>query len=58
MADFGWVRFTGLSAWLLWSVVHVGFLIGFRNRLTVMLDWAWAYATYNRGTRLITGHDL
>ncbi len=58
VADFGWVRFTGLSAWLLWSVVHVGFLIGFRNRLTVMLDWAWAYATYNRGTRLITGHDL
>jgi len=58
VADFGRLRFTGLPAWLLWSVVHVGFLIGFRNRFSVMLDWAWAYATYSRGARLITGHDL
>ncbi|HET9916288.1 MAG TPA: NAD(P)/FAD-dependent oxidoreductase [Candidatus Binatia bacterium] len=57
VADFGRIRLAGLPAWLVWSFVHVGFLIGFRNRLTVMLDWAWAYVTYARGARLITGHD-
>jgi NADH dehydrogenase len=47
--------FGGLVAWLLWAIVHVFFLIGFRNRIIVMLEWAWAYVTYQRGARLITG---
>jgi NADH:ubiquinone reductase (H+-translocating) len=55
VADFGKVRFTGFPAWLVWGFVHIGFLIGFRNRITVMLDWAWSYLTHGRGARLITG---
>lgn len=58
VADLGRFRLTGLSAWLIWSLVHVGFLIGFRNRLTVMLDWIWSYFSYGRGARLITGTDM
>ena len=46
---------TARLAWLLWGVVHVSFLIGFRNRLVVMLDWLWAYFTFQPGARLITG---
>jgi NADH:ubiquinone reductase (H+-translocating) len=57
VADFGRFQLTGFPAWLVWSVVHIGFLIGFRNRITVMLDWAWAYFTHNSGARLITGDD-
>lgn len=57
VADFGRIRLTGFPAWLIWGLVHVGFLIGFRNRATVMLDWAWSYFTYGRGARLITGDD-
>jgi NADH dehydrogenase FAD-containing subunit len=55
IADLGWIRLTGFFAWLLWGVVHIFFLIGFRNRLAVFLNWAWAWATYGRGARLITG---
>ncbi|HZP70698.1 MAG TPA: NAD(P)/FAD-dependent oxidoreductase [Pseudolabrys sp.] len=55
VAQFGGLRLSGLSAWLLWSVVHVYFLIGFRNRFVVALNWAWNYVTYQRGSRLITG---
>jgi NADH dehydrogenase len=55
VADFGFVRLSGRLAWLLWGLVHVYFLIGFRNRATVLLDWLWAYVTYERGSRLITG---
>jgi NADH:quinone reductase (non-electrogenic) len=55
VADFGWLRLSGYLAWLLWGAAHVYFLIGFRNRLAVMLDWLWAYVTYQRGVRLITG---
>jgi NADH dehydrogenase len=55
VVDFGAVRFTGLPAWLLWSVAHVYFLIGFRNRFLVAASWAWSYLTYQRGVRLITG---
>jgi NADH dehydrogenase len=40
---------------VLWSLVHIYFLIGFRNRMAVFLDWAWAWLTYARGARLITG---
>jgi NADH dehydrogenase len=55
VADFGWIRFDGTIAWLLWGLVHVSFLIGFRNRLVVMLDWMWSYVTFQSGARLITG---
>ena len=50
MADFA----TGFFAWILWLVVHIYYLIGFRNRLVVLLEWAWAYLTFQRGARLIT----
>ncbi len=46
-------RFTGLLAWLMWALIHVMFLVGFRNRLVTLLDWVWSYVTYNRGARLI-----
>jgi len=55
VADFGFTRLHGRLAWLLWGLVHVYFLIGFRNRLAVLLDWLWAYVTFQRGSRLITG---
>ena len=51
----GGLKLTGAVAWLLWSVAHIWFLIGFRNRLAVTLDWVWAYLTFERGARLITG---
>jgi NADH:quinone reductase (non-electrogenic) len=53
VADFGRVRLSGLLAWLAWLLIHVFFLIGFRNRLVVMSDWAWAYFTHQRFARLI-----
>jgi NADH:ubiquinone reductase (H+-translocating) len=49
------VKLSGFPAWLIWVVVHIMYLIGFRNRVLVMLQWAWAYLTYHRGIRLITG---
>jgi NADH dehydrogenase len=55
VADFHWIRLSGRVAWLLWGMVHVLFLIGFRNRIMVLLDWLWAYVTFQRGARLITG---
>jgi NADH dehydrogenase len=55
IADFGKVQLTGLIGWLVWSLVHVYYLIGFRNRLAVAVDWAWSYLTFDRGSRLITG---
>lgn len=53
--DFGWIHLRGLIAWVIWSVVHIYFLIGFRNRAMVALDWLWAYFTFQRGARLVTG---
>jgi NADH dehydrogenase len=55
IADFGWMRLTGWFAWLAWLFVHIMNLIGFRNRLVVLIQWAWAYVTYQRSIRLITG---
>ena len=55
VADFGRIRLWGFSAWLLWCVAHVWFLVGFRSRLSVILHWAWNYFTYARSARLITG---
>jgi NADH:ubiquinone reductase (H+-translocating) len=64
VAQLWGVQFDGLLAWLLWSAAHVYYLIGFRNRLAVMMNWMWNYFTFERGTRLITGlsgsrvHDM
>jgi NADH dehydrogenase len=58
VADFGWIRLSGTLAWLLWGAVHIFFLIGFRNRIFVLLSWLWAYLSFHRGSRLITGADL
>lgn len=57
VADFGFVRFWGYPAWLLWIFVHIAYLIGFENRLLVLIQWAWNYLTRNRGARLIVGRD-
>ena len=54
VADFGRVRVTGATAWWLWGAVHVFFLVGVRNRLSVMLGWVWSYFTFDVGARLIT----
>lgn len=53
VADFGRVRLSGLLAWWVWLTAHVYFLIGFRNRLVVLIDWAQAYWSYRRGARII-----
>ncbi len=55
VAHIGKLDLTGFPAWLAWLFVHILFLIGFRNRLTVMIQWAWSYVTFERGARLITG---
>jgi NADH dehydrogenase len=56
VADLGKIRASGFVAWLLWIFVHIFFLIGFRNRVLVLIEWAWAFFTFQRGARLITGH--
>ena len=55
VAMLGRIKFSGFSAWLFWLFVHVYFLIGFRNRLIVLMDWAWAYLTFERNARIIAG---
>jgi NADH dehydrogenase len=55
IADFGRLKLSGFLAWLAWCFVHILFLIGFRNRVVVLFEWAWAYFTDQRGARLITG---
>ncbi len=55
VAQFGKIHISGFLAWLSWLFIHILFLIGFRNRLLVFVQWAWSYATYERGARLITG---
>lgn len=55
IAQMGSMKLTGTLAWLAWLLVHIWYLIGFRNRLLVLFDWAWSYFTYRRGARLITG---
>jgi NADH dehydrogenase len=55
VAEFGKIHISGFLAWLSWLFVHILFLIGFRNRLLVFIQWAWSYVTYERGARLITG---
>ncbi len=58
IADLGRLHLSGFIAWLAWLLVHIYFLIGFRNRLLVLFNWAWSYFTYERGARLITGRRL
>ena len=55
VAEIAGLKLSGLVAWLVWVFVHILYLIGFRNRLVVMVQWAWAYLMYQRGVRLITG---
>lgn len=55
VADLGRIHLSGFSAWLFWSSVHLVLLAGFRNRLVVWVNWAWAWFTYGRGARLIIG---
>jgi NADH dehydrogenase len=57
VAELGRMRFAGFPAWLLWLFVHLLQLVGFENRLLVLLQWAWNYLTWNRSARLITGSD-
>ncbi len=54
VADLGAIRISGFPAWLAWLFIHILYLIGYRNRLLVMIQWAWAYLTFQRGARLIT----
>ena len=54
VADFGKLHISGYFAWLAWLFIHLLFLVGFRNRLFVLSEWAWAYLTYNHSARLIT----
>lgn len=55
VAELGRIKLSGFLAWLFWLVVHIYYLIDFRNRILVLIDWAWAYFAYERGARLITG---
>ncbi|MDQ3624015.1 MAG: NAD(P)/FAD-dependent oxidoreductase [Verrucomicrobiota bacterium] len=55
VADLGFVHFSGFVAWLAWLFVHLIFLVGFRSKILVLFSWAYAYVTYGRGARLITG---
>lgn len=54
IADFGKVRLSGRVAWVLWLFIHIMYLVGFRNRISVFIQWAYSYLTYQRGVRLIT----
>ncbi len=57
VAEFGAVHITGFPAWITWAVAHIFFLIGFRNRVMVSAQWAFAYLTHERGNRLLIGHE-
>ncbi len=54
IADLNFIHLSGRPAWLVWLFVHIIFLVGFRNRIAVLMQWAWAYVTFNKGARLIT----
>ena len=57
VADLNWLRLSGLPAWLIWIFIHLFYIIEFRNRLLVFVQWAWFYFTYDRSARLITGKN-
>jgi NADH dehydrogenase len=54
IADLGWIKFSGWFAWVFWLLVHIMYLVGFRNRLVVLFEWGYAYFTSQAGVRLIT----
>ncbi len=58
IVQMGRLRVRGFPGWMLWGLAHVYFLIGFRNRLAVLMNWTWAYTTWQRGVRLITGAQI
>ena len=55
VADFGWLTLTGARAWWMWGAVHIFFLAGLRNRISVFVGWLWCYFTFRVGVQLITG---
>jgi NADH dehydrogenase len=57
VVEYGRLRLTGVIAWWFWLTVHLFFLIGFRNRLVVLIEWAWSYFSYQRGARIILGRE-
>ncbi|MCM2281307.1 MAG: hypothetical protein NDI61_05600 [Bdellovibrionaceae bacterium] len=57
IVEMGKLRFSGVLAWYTWLVVHIFYLIGFRNRVIVLIQWAWTYISYRRGAQLITSKD-
>ena len=54
IVNIGIIRFTGLFAWFVWLLVYIYFLIGFRNRLLVLIQYAWIYLTFQKGSRIIS----
>jgi NADH dehydrogenase len=57
VADFGRVRISGVLGWWTWLCIHIAYLAGFRNRVIVLLEWAYAYITFRPGARLITEEE-
>ena len=57
VADLGWLRLSGLPAWIIWLFVHLLYIVQFQNRLLVLVQWAWLYITRDRSARLITGKN-
>ena len=58
IVDFGWFTLKGRIGWIFWSIIHIYFLIGFRNRLMVFTNWVWSYLSYSKGARLITNNKI
>ena len=58
VVDFGWFTIKGRIGWMFWSLIHIYFLIGFRNRLMVFANWIWSYLTFGKGARLITDNKI
>jgi NADH dehydrogenase len=56
VAQTGTLKMRGFVAWVAWCLVHIMYLIGYRNRIAVLFEWAWSYVTFKRGARLITAH--
>ena len=57
VVDFGWFALKGRIGWIFWSLIHIYFLIGFRNRFMVFVNWVWSYLTFSKGARLITNNN-
>jgi NADH dehydrogenase len=55
--DFGRLHIAGFPAWVLWLVIHIYYLTGFKNRILVVAQWAWSYLTFGRGARLIVSKE-